>query len=477
MVRSFRLRLALLLALVSGITLAAFAAAAWWLIRDANVQQVDALLRSEVEREIVQERTPEAWDFYAATLSRVFTTREHTQTLLLVMESGGGVRYRSAHWPADFDGMRLSWPPARLGSEIQGGVDAASGTSRTATPMWVVTQATVNGLPWKLGLASMPNTRMAIGVSLVNVDAEMVAVRNAFLLAIPLILVLIGLTIWAFSTRAMRPVKHLTTTIRSVTAQGLNRRIESGGQDREFSELIEVFNDMLNRLERGFTQASRFSADAAHELKTPLAILQGQVERAIGQAPEGSPLQSSLTGILDEIRRLSAISQKLLLLAQADAGQMRLMLTPVDVSMMLDELVDDVQMLAPALLTTSDIARGLTLNADAVLLKQVLHNLISNAIKYNIEDGWVTIQAAVNNGAAEITVANASHGIPDEQRVKIFERFYRADPARSRQIDGVGLGLSVSLEIASAHGGELLLLPTSKPDETRFTLRLPMPAS
>ena len=475
MVRSFRLRLALLLALVSGITLAAFATAAWWLIRDANVQQVDALLRSEVEREVLQERTPEAWDFYAATLSRVFTTREASQTLLLVMESGGGVRYRSTHWPADFDGMRLSWPPARLGSEIQGGVDAGSGTSRTATPMLVVTQATVNGRPWKLGLASLPNTRMAIGVSLANVEAEMVAVRNAFLLAIPLILVLTGLTIWAFSTRAMRPVKHLTTTIRSVTAQGLNRRIESSGQDREFSDLIEVFNDMLNRLERGFTQASRFSADAAHELKTPLAILQGQVERAIGQAPEGSPLQSSLTGILDEIRRLSAISQKLLLLAQADAGQMRLLLTPVDVSMMLDELVDDVQMLAPALLTTSDIARGLTLNADAVLLKQVLHNLISNAIKYNIEDGWVTIQAAGNNGIAEITVANASHGIPDEQRAKIFERFYRADPARSRQIDGVGLGLSVSLEIARAHGGDLLLMP-GQSNETRFTLRLPMPA-
>lgn len=466
MVRSFRLRLALLLALLSGMALVAFAAAAWWLIRDAHVQQADALMRAEVQREVAQERSPEAWDYYASTLGRVLAAREESQTLLLVTESGGGVRFRSAHWPADFDSARLPWPPPRLGSEIQGNAAGAA-------PVLAVTGATLQGQPWRFVLASMPNARMAIGVSLANVDAEMLPVRNAFLLAIPLALLVIGIAIWVVSTRAMRPVRNLTATIQRVTAQGLNQRIESGGQDHEFTELIEVFNDMLDRLERGFLQASRFSADAAHELKTPLAILQGQVERAIAQVPAGSALQGSLTGILDEIRRLSAISQKLLLLSQADAGQMHLMRAPVSLSTLLDELIEDVQMLAPELRTGSHIAPRLLVRADAALLKQVLHNLISNAIKYNVENGWVDITASGSAGMAEVIVANASHGIPASQRERIFERFYRADPARSRSIDGVGLGLSVSREIARAHGGELLLLPGGE-NETRFVLRVPL---
>jgi heavy metal sensor kinase len=496
-VRSFRLRLALFQALLAGITLVAFAAGAWWLIRDANVLQIDTLLRAEVEREVQRQRDVDAWDAYADTLNRTFSMQHPSNTLLLVMESGGSVRYRSAHWPATLDAARFSWPLARMGSEIQGGPaptrpspammpgaavpgatdgDTPPITPRAAIPAIAVTAVTVGGEPWRMGLAALPHAQLAVGVSLSGVEREMLAVRNAFLVAIPLTLLAIAMAIWIFSTRAIRPVRHLTRTIQNVTAQGLNQRIESAAEDREFSELISVFNDMLDRLERGFMQASRFSADAAHELKTPLAILQGQVERAITQAPAGSPLQGSLTGILDEIRRLSSISQKLLLLSQADAGHMRLALAPLDLSAELDDLVDDVQLLAPGLRVESRIASGITIKADAALLKQVLHNLVSNAIKYNIEGGWIRITAVTRDAAAEIEVANASLGIAEDERGKLFERFYRADPARSRNIDGVGLGLSVSREIARAHGGDLMLADAAA-GETRFALRLPLLAS
>jgi signal transduction histidine kinase len=260
--------------------------------------------------------------------------------------------------------------------------------------------------------------------------------------------------------------------MQSVTAKGLDQRIALGQEDAEFRQLIQVFNSMLERLERSFLQASRFSADAAHELKTPLAILQGQIERAMGLCEAGSPLQTSLTSILDEVQRLGTISRKLLLLSLADAGRLRLHITRVDLSAALEDLLEDAQMLAPQLTVTGAITPGLIVQADAELLRQVLHNLISNAIKYNAAPGWIRIAATRVKGRVEIAVSNSSAGIPTADRERIFERFYRADPAHNRQIEGVGLGLSLSREIARAHGGDLRLA-ASPAGEVRFVLGLP----
>lgn len=266
-------------------------------------------------------------------------------------------------------------------------------------------------------------------------------------------------------------IRRLTATIRRVTAQGLDQRIPSGEQDRDFAELIAVFNEMLERLERSFHQASRFSADAAHELKTPLAILQGQIEQAMGQADTGSPIQVMLSGILDEVRRLSGISKKLLLLSQADAGRLRLHRSAFDLSNALQDVVEDARMLAPALQISADIAPGIELEADAELLRQALLNLVSNAIKYNIEDGWIKLSAHATGTRIEVRIGNASHGIAEADRELLFDRFYRADPARSRHVEGSGLGLSLAREIARAHGGDLILEDGST-SQTVFCLML-----
>lgn len=269
-------------------------------------------------------------------------------------------------------------------------------------------------------------------------------------------------------------IQRLAATIRHVTAQGLDRRIPSKPEDRDFAELIDVFNEMLERLERSFKQASRFSGDAAHELRTPLTIMQGQIEQAINQAETGSPIQVTLSGILDEVRRLSAISRKLLLLSQADAGRMPLHRTRFDLTAALLDMAEDARMLAPDLRLSVDVAPGIWVEADAVI-RQALHNLISNAIKYNLKDGWIRISTALAEHQVTIAVANASAGIADAERGLIFERFYRADPARSRNIDGFGLGLSLSREIARAHGGDLILAPCTE-GEVCFTMTLPVAA-
>jgi heavy metal sensor kinase len=311
-----------------------------------------------------------------------------------------------------------------------------------------------------------------VAVSLRAIDAEMQGIRTAFLVAAPIALLLIGLSAWILSQRALRPVQKLSAAARRVTAEGLDQRLPSAGEDREFVELIDVFNGMLERLERSFGQAHRFTSDAAHELKTPLAILQGQLERAIHAAEAGSKLQEELTGILDEVRRLSTISRKLLLLSRADAGRLNLHREAFALSTALAELVEDTRMLAPELAISADIEPDLVVAADGGLLTQALHNLISNAIKYNVDRGWIRLAARSLPGEVEVRVANASAGIPPEEREKIFERFYRADRAHGRNVDGVGLGLALSREIARAHGGELSLAAGSD-GVVEFCLRLP----
>jgi signal transduction histidine kinase len=339
-------------------------------------------------------------------------------------------------------------------------------------PAVVLAQREADGNRWRMALARIDTAHIAVAVNAQAIEADMRGIRNAFLLSLPLALLLTGLASWAFAHRAIAPIDKLARAARSVTAAGLDQRIAATGEDREFVALIEVFNRMLGRLERSFTQAHRFTADAAHELKTPLAIVQGQLERAIHQAEDGSPMQTGLSSILDEVRRLSVISRKLLMLSQADAGHLSILREPVDLSKMLEELLEDTRMLAPQLQVDADIRPGLQVQADASLLRQVLHNLISNAIKYNVQGGWIRITSAPWLHGVEVVVSNASSGITPANRARLFERFFRGDQAHSRSVEGVGLGLSVSREIARAHGGDLTLKGESQ-DSVQFSLVLP----
>jgi signal transduction histidine kinase len=369
-----------------------------------------------------------------------------------------------------------SLPPA--GSTIE--LPVESGQAKPGLPLPPPVSTTlqlvkVDGRDWRVGLSVTDGARIAVAVDPRFIDDNLRDVRNAYFLAVPLTLLLVGGVGWSFSGRALRPLRQLSAAARGVTMASMNQRLDSRGSDREFGELIQVFNLMLARLERSFRQAQRFSADAAHELKTPLAILQGQLERAIAAADDHPALQIELCTILDEVRRLSTISRKLLLLSQADAGRMNLFKEPLDLSALVQDLAEDTRMLAPGLRLDFEVPPGLRMQGDPGLLRQSLHNLVSNAVKYNIADGWLRITAhgpGREDGLLRVRVANASQGIPPADRERIFERFHRSDAARNRRIEGVGLGLSLSREIARAHGGDLRLDP-ARPGEVSFSLTLP----
>ena len=502
---SFRLRIALLSAALAGTTLVGFGAVSWFQIYNAKISRLDAELlnylmratlnlppRGEPPEFLSKQSRPSPdrsrWQFYEDSLSYAFGTNTKTPIALLVLDANKNILYQSNSLPADVEVNRLLLkrlqllplppppqreppPPPNRNPSVQ------PPPFLRPRPTQFVTEQTKTAV-WRIGAAKFPNIQVAIAVNLQAVDQEMAIIRNIFLISIPGALLLVAIGAWLVSGGALRPIRQLTGVIQQVTVKGLDQRIPIGTTDVEFVELIQVFNQMLERLERSFTQASRFSGDAAHELKTPLTILQGELERTLQQVDPGSEVQQRLSNLLDEVRRLSGIMRKLLLLSLADAGKMSLYLVEVDMSELLMEMLEDVEMLAPHLTVQTDFTDGLRVQGDRDLLIQVLQNLFSNAIKYNLANGWIQIRAHQTQTTLHITIANASKDIPQDaygarERERIFDRFYRGEPARTRKIEGIGLGLSLAREIARSHHGDLTLDSTSF-GQTAFTLTLPM---
>ncbi|MBI2433595.1 MAG: HAMP domain-containing protein [Candidatus Hydrogenedentes bacterium] len=326
-----------------------------------------------------------------------------------------------------------------------------------------------DGAAWRVGGFGNEDVTMQVAVSLRSFSAEVGGARDAFLLALPVALLAIAAGSWFLATRALRPVTRVTRAIANVSAKGLDQRVGVRGEDHEFEQLIAMFNGMMERLERSFQQALRFSSDAAHELKTPLTILQGELEQAV---QHGTPEQRATLGkLIEEVQRLKAIVQKLLLLALADAGRLTVHREPAPLSEMIEEMVEDARILAPKLHIDHRIQPEVQVMADKDLLRQAIQNVVTNALKYTPENGGVRVLLAQKNGRVRCTVQNTGD-IPAEDRPHVFERFYRVDKARTREAEGTGLGLSLAREIARAHGGDLRLDDTP-PGHVSFTLEVP----
>lgn len=477
---SFRLRIALLLVALAGETLVGFGLVAWRLIYLEKVRSLDVNLGSQL-RQMTVARSPEWWQSFESELPSGLKTQSNTPiTLLAVNSKGYTIRYsvseaRLGNVTLDV-GLLLSVASAKLAEKLASKATAVETKTLSPVPQFS-TEKTATG-SWRVGIVNSDVGQGAIAVSLQTIDQDMAVIRRIFLVAIPTTLLAIAGGAWVLSGSALKPVRKLTSVIKRVTATGLDQQVPVGSADVEFIELIEVFNQMLTRLERSFKQSSRFSGDAAHELKTPLAILRGELELVMHQATPGSDLQQSLSKLMDEVSRLSTIVRKLLLLSLADAGQISLRRARVNLAEILEILIEDVELLAPDLPVTITLDKDLSVKGDYDLLTQVLQNLIDNAVKYNLPEGSgqrsLSIIGCKQASSVQITVINASRDIPVEERDRIFDRFYRGDLSRNRKHEGFGLGLSLAREIARAHSGELHLNPTPK-GQTAFTLTLPIP--
>jgi signal transduction histidine kinase len=352
-------------------------------------------------------------------------------------------------------GLRnAAFPDAYLDAEIIERLPANSSEQK-------LEQAIVKfkGKLWTLTQLDMPATQIVTATSHAVVDQQLHEISllrvETLKRTFPVILAIVILGALFLTRKMLEPIFKIQTSLQKLNSRDLSVRIPTTNEDKEFVEFINVFNAMLERLEKNFMQASRFSSDAAHELRTPLTIIQGQVERAINEALPESKSQIQLTLIADEIQRLNTITQKLLLLSQADAGRLYLELESINISDMLDELVSDASMFGQQLKIKSRIQKKIKFKTDLNLFQPLLNNLLTNALKYNIVDGWIEVIAFTQDGQLHLSFANPSAGIVAQSSAQLFERFYRDDSAHNRKIDGTGLGLSICREIAHANNGTL----------------------
>ena len=389
------------------------------------------------------------------------TCEEEDGKLVLRPDLRKGDRPGQAH---DGPGDRPFPPPQK--SDQPGGP-----MPRIKKKPYFATIQTPSGV-WRTGIMGSDRITLMVGVNMAGFYEDADRYRRAFLGIVPIALLLLAVGGWVIAQRALKPVALITRTAEGITVRALDQRVPLIDADSELSRLVEVINGMLDRLEKSFGQAVRFSADAAHELQTPLTILQGELDDAVQHAPVGSEEQQRYSGLLEEVQRLKAIVQKLLILARADAGRLDLRLEAMDLSAMIESAAEDAAAMAPHLQVEKQIVPGVIVKADPDLMGQVVRNLTSNAVKYNHENGLIWFQLSVRDNKAHVIISNTGVPIPAKDREKIFDRFYRVDQSRSRTVPGSGLGLSLAREIVNAHRGDLRLNPGSG-NVISFTLSLP----
>ncbi len=325
---------------------------------------------------------------------------------------------------------------------------------------------------WRVAIMGNQRVTVLIGMNMAEYLHDAGRFRETFLIALPLTLLFLAAGGWVVADRAMKPVALITRTAEGITAQALDRRIPATASGAELSRLVNVINNMLERLQKSFNQAVRFSADAAHELQSPLTVLQGELDDAVQHSPIDSDEQRRYSALLEEVQRLKSVVQKLLILARADAGKLRLHLEVVDLSAMVESASEDAGIIAPRLRIEKEITPGAMVKADPDLLRQVIQNLTTNAVKYNVEKGLVRFSLKLRGERVHVTISNTGTPIPDKDKERIFDRFYRVDKSRSRAVPGSGLGLSLAREIVHAHHGDLRLDP-DRDSLVSFTLSLP----
>ena len=305
------------------------------------------------------------------------------------------------------------------------------------------------------------------------------SLRKIFYIAVPLALLLAGLGGYFLARQSLAPVVSMSNQAAKISSTNLDERLPIKNERDELGGLAKVFNALLERLENSFAQQRRFMADASHELRTPLAIVRTEAEVALLKDDRTSAeYRESLNVIHDESKTLTHIVEDLFLLARADSGQLKPQFTTVYLDEMLTECVHAIRTLAEKRkveIKISELAE-MPLKADESLLHRLFLNLLDNAVKYNRENGTVSIAAETVGKNYRVTISDTGAGIAESDRAKIFERFYRVDKARSHDNtngkNGVGLGLSIAAWIAEVHQGSLTL-QKSDADGSVFRVELP----
>ena len=295
-------------------------------------------------------------------------------------------------------------------------------------------------------------------------------------LGLPLAVLIVATGGYWLVRRALTPVEHITGAAEKITQLNLSDRLPVTRTGDELERLSVSLNRMIARLDDAFANSKRFVADASHDLRTPLTILRGELESLVDDPQLNAEMRERLADLLEEVIHLSKIVEQMFTLTQLDSGAATAEWTRFDLAELVRTTTDQLSLLAEDKKISMSCAAEtpLFVQGDRSRIKQVLVNLLDNAIKYTPEKGMVQVRVQTGNGHAELEVEDSGIGIPRKDLPHVFDRFYRVDQARSADSASAGLGLSIVKAICAAHGAdvEAVSVPTVG---SRFTVKLPLP--
>jgi len=315
---------------------------------------------------------------------------------------------------------------------------------------------------------------LAVAQPLEGIHRQTRLVLKWYFWSLPALICLLGWLAWHMAGRALLPLRQLAKAAEVVSSETLSLRISPRGARDEVDVLTVRFNEMLDRLERSFERVKRFTLDASHELRTPLTAVRGQLEVALITAKSAGEFRTAMETAMEDVERLSQIVRSLLLLSQAESGQLALQTTLVDLSRTIRDAAAHFELPAAAksLSLAVEVPESCMAQVDPVQFERLLMNLLSNAFKYTRRGDSITVALTRFESDLVLKVADTGPGIEEQHLPYIFERFYRVRDGGGGAEKGIGLGLSFVQWIAQAHGGRVQV--QSRPGQgATFIVTLP----
>ena len=414
-------------------------------LRHRLLKEIDQFLLDETkEMERVLSREPKETYFLMRFEDEVMA-RKYYPFFFKILDPNGKPLYTSRDFgEIGYEPNDVVWVNARNGKETREEIYSSRGKIRfrvISTPIYRDGKLT---------------EIIQLGTKLRYVRINLSHFRNNILIALPIILILGTLGGWVLARRSLSPIGYIASKSRNITSENLSERLQLRGSDDEMDDLIRTINEMIARLESSFKRMAEFTADASHELKTPICAMRGEAEVLLSKGRKTEEYQEGLAHFIEEFDHLNQMINDLILLSKFDATQVELKMAPLRLDLLVKDLCNLFQVLAEQKeieLSVGEIEE-VTIVGDKMRLQQLFTNLIDNAIKYTSE-GSIRVSVEKYEEVVLVKICDTGIGIPKEEQEKIFKRFYRVDKSRSKETGGVGLGLSIAEWIVHAHQGRI----------------------
>jgi signal transduction histidine kinase len=313
-----------------------------------------------------------------------------------------------------------------------------------------------------------------VGDTSESINDTLHALLIELIFGLPFVILLATAGGYILIQNSLKHVENIRRSAENISLTNLKKRLPVTKTGDSIEHLSRTLNKMIGRMEIAYQQARQFSADASHELRTPLTIIRGELESVIMEPHLPGNMQERLGVILEETERLTVITEGLFAISRMDAGEAKMEVTPINLSHLAKTTLEHMKLLADEknISVTCDAGENIEIEGDQPRLKQVIVNLLDNAIKYTPYGGKIDLKVYAINKKAIIEVVDNGIGISAEDKDKIFERFYRADKVRSRDLGGAGLGLSIIKSICAAHNAQIRVYSVEDKG-SRFIIEIP----